>query len=74
MADTAAETVDARTVKYLLRAALKKEEEEEEERRRKEWEEENRSARETLERAQRIIDDAASLPPLEGKSRKRKKR
>ena len=31
-----------------------------------------RPARETLERAQRIIDDAASLLPLEGKRRKRK--
>ena len=81
LADTAAEAVDSRTVKYFLQDSLKKkkkkneEEEEEGRRRRKEWEEEHRSVRESLERAQRIIHDAAaSLHPLEGKRRKRKKR
>ena len=67
-----ADGVDGTTVSFLLAANLKlqKKKEEEEERRRKELEEEDRSVRESLERAQRILDRAAS----KRKRKKRKKR
>ena len=72
LADAAAEAVDARTVKYLLKAALRRREEEEE---RKEWEMElarrdelQRGVTEALEKAR------AALEPSRGSKRKRKKR
>ena len=73
LADAAAEAVDARTVKYLLKAALRRREEEEEER--KEWEMElarrdelQRGVTEALEKAR------AALEPGRSSKRKRKKR
>ena len=72
LADAAAEAVDARTVKYLLKAALRRREEEEE---RKEWEMElarrdelQRGVTEALEKAR------VALEPSRGRKRKRKKR
>ena len=71
LADAAAETVDARTVKYFLKAALRRREEEE----RKEWDmelgrrdEQQRRVAESLEKAR------AALEPGRGSKRKRKKR
>ena len=70
LADAAAEAVDARTVKYLLKAALRRREEEEE---RKEWEMElarrdelQRGVTEALEKARAALD--------RGSKRRRKKR
>ena len=70
--DAAAEVVDARTVKNLLKAALRRREEEEE---RKEWEtelarrdEQQRRVTESLEKAR------AALEQGRGSKRKRKKR
>ena len=61
------DSVDGTALRFLLKQTLALQKEEEEERRRKELEEEDRSARESLERAQRFLDRAAS-------KRKRKKR
>ena len=59
--------VDGTTLRFLLKQTLALQKKEEEERRRKELEDEDRSVRESLERAQRFLDRAAS-------KRKRKKR
>ena len=74
LADAAAEAVDARTVKYLLKVALRRREEEEEEER-KEWEMElarrdelQRGVTEALEKAR------AALEPGWSSKRKRKRR
>ena len=62
------DAVDATTTKHLLKCALrKKQKEEEEERRRKEKKEDE----ELRKRAQRIVDDAASLP-LPGRGSRKK--
>ena len=74
LADAAAEAVDARTLKYLLKAALRRrEEEEEEERKEREMElakenELQRGVTEALEKAR------LALEPSRGSKRKRKKR
>ena len=61
------DSVDGTALRFLLKQTLALQKEEEEERRRKEVEEEGRSVRESLERAQRVLDGA-------GWKRKRKKR
>ena len=73
LADAAAEAVDARTLKYLLKAALRRREEEEEERKEREMElarenELQRCVTEALEKAR------LALEPSRGSKRKRKKR
>ena len=72
LADAAAEAVDARTIKYLLKAALRRREEEEERKEREmELARENvlqRGVTESLEKAR------LALEPSRGSKRKRKKR
>ena len=73
LADAAAEAVDARTLKYLLKCALRRREEEEEERKEREMElakenELQRGVTEALEKAR------LALEPSRGSKRKRKKR
>ena len=71
LADAAAEAVDARTVKYLLKAALRRREEEE----RKEWETELARREEQQRRVTESLEKArAALEPSRGSKRKRKKR
>ena len=76
LADAAAEAVDARTVKYFLKAALRMgEEEEEEEEERKEWEMEMARRDEQQRRVTESLEKARSaLEPGRGSKRKRKKR
>ena len=72
LADTVADAVDARTVKYLLKAALRRREEEEE---RKEWEMELARRDEQQRRVTEAMEKArAYLEPGRGSKRKRKKR